>query len=68
MTLFLGKTPAPVVHPTRGDWLDVILAVMALLYAIKGVLLILEWTFSLDLTNEARNMYGLRHQDYQRYG
>ena len=26
---------------------------MALLYLVKGVLLLLEWTFSLDLTNEA---------------
>ena len=36
VTHLLAKTPAPVVHPSRGDWLDVILAVLALLYALRG--------------------------------
>ena len=34
--LLLAKTPAPVVHPSRGDWLDVILIIAAVVYAIRG--------------------------------
>ncbi|TMK20469.1 MAG: MarP family serine protease [Actinobacteria bacterium] len=34
--LFFAKTPAPVVHPARGDLLDLILVVVALLYAVRG--------------------------------
>jgi S1-C subfamily serine protease len=34
--IFIAKTPAPVVHPSRGDLLDLILLAVAVLYAIRG--------------------------------